>query len=107
MWLKKLLNKLRVKFLHPPRIFCDNIGATYLSANLVFYSRMKHIAIDHHFVRDHVARGHFLVAHISSKDQLANDLTKPLPAPMFQQLRSKIGVSDGSTVLRGLTVNNR
>lgn len=62
---------------------------------------MKHIAIDYHFVHDHVARGSFSVAHISSKDQLADTLTKPLPCASFQALRSKIGNSSGSNVLRG------
>lgn len=37
-----------------PTVFCDNTGATYLCANLVFHSRMKHILIDFHFLCDMV-----------------------------------------------------
>lgn len=33
-------------------IYCDNINATYLCANPMFHSRMKHIAIDFHYIRD-------------------------------------------------------
>jgi hypothetical protein len=40
-----------------PLLLCDNVGATQLSLNPVFHSRMKHIAIDLHFVCDFVHRG--------------------------------------------------
>ena len=52
MWVQKLLIELHI---HPPpvvRLWCDNLGAKYLSANLVFHARMKHIEIDFHFVRE-------------------------------------------------------
>ncbi|WRX13866.1 Reverse transcriptase [Theobroma cacao] len=101
LWIQNLLRELQVKYLSSPQIFCDNIGATYLSVNPVFHSHMKHISIDYHFVRDHVVRGSFIVSHISLKDQLADALTKPLSSIIFRQLRSKIGISNGSTVLRG------
>jgi hypothetical protein len=52
MWIHKLMKELKIS--HPPvaRLWCDNIGARYLSANLVFHPRTKHIEIDFHFVRE-------------------------------------------------------
>ena len=63
---------------HSPVIYCDNVGATSLYSNPVFHSRMKHVAIDFHFIRDQVQSGSLRVAHVSSKNQLDDALTKPL-----------------------------
>jgi hypothetical protein len=75
-WVQKLLAELRVQ--HPPtaRLWCDNIGAKYLTANPVFHARTKHIEIDFHFVREHVAQGLLDVRFINSEDQLADGFTK-------------------------------
>ncbi|XP_048134074.1 disease resistance protein RPV1-like [Rhodamnia argentea] len=52
LWVQNLLQELAIHSTQPPIIHCDNIGATYVCANPVFHSRMKHIAIDYHFVRE-------------------------------------------------------
>ena len=69
------------------------MGATQLCSNPVFHSRMKHVAIDFHFIRDQVQSGSLRVSHVSSTDQLADALTKPLSRPLFQSLKDKIGLS--------------
>jgi len=62
---------------------------------------MKHIEIDLLFVHDLVQKGQVTVNHVHILDQLADLLTKPLPRHRFQTLRSKIGVTDGTFILRG------
>ncbi|KAL5767743.1 hypothetical protein ACOSQ2_014526 [Xanthoceras sorbifolium] len=63
--------------------------------------RMKHVAIDFFFVRDQVARQQLRVAHVNTKDQLADSLTKALSRKHFQDHRFKIGILPGSSILRG------
>ncbi|KAJ0456165.1 putative RNA-directed DNA polymerase [Helianthus annuus] len=100
-WVQHLLAELGIHLSQPPTLFCDNTGATYLCANPVYHSRMKHVALDYHFVREKVSNGSLKVFHINSKDQLADVLTKPLSRVPFLQIRSKIGVSNGASILRG------
>ncbi|KAM1956212.1 hypothetical protein ACFX16_025655 [Malus domestica] len=101
IWIQSLLRELGISLPATPVVSCDNIGAMFYCVNPVLHSRMKHIDIDFQFVRDRVTRGLLQVSHVSTTDQLADALTKSLPRPRFHLLRSKIGVSDGATVLRG------
>ena len=101
MWLKTLLSDLHISQPQPPTLWCDNIGATYLTSNPLFHARTKHIEIDFHFVRDQVLKGQLLVRLISTKDQYADALTKPLPSLRFQLLRSNLRVNSLPLRLRG------
>jgi hypothetical protein len=100
-WLQSLLQELGQSSSSAPVLWCDNIGATYLSTNPVFHARTKHIEIDFHFVRDMVASKSLLVKFLSTHDQLADLLTKPLSFPRFVLLRSKLNVIPISLDLRG------
>ncbi|KAL4561491.1 hypothetical protein LXL04_033657 [Taraxacum kok-saghyz] len=54
-WLEALLRELYIPVTASPILCCDNLGATYLSANPVFHARTKHVEVDFHFVREKVA----------------------------------------------------
>lgn len=91
-WICNILTELGITLPAPPVVYCDNLGATFLCANPVFHTRMKHVALDYHFIRGQIQRGMLRVAHINTKDQLADALTKPLNRAQFHYLRDKIGV---------------
>ena len=77
-WVKSLLSELLALVRLPPTLFSDNLGATYLSANPVFHSRMKHLVIDYYFVHDLVQLSELHVVHVSLSDQLVDALIKSL-----------------------------
>ncbi|KAM3262177.1 hypothetical protein ACQJBY_052712 [Aegilops geniculata] len=96
IWIQFLLKELKVPQKQPPVLWCDNIGATYLSSNPVFHARTKHIEVDYHFVRERVAQKLLLINFISSKDQLADIFTKPLPLPQFEGCRRNLNLVNSS-----------
>jgi hypothetical protein len=53
---QSLLAELGVPHYRVACLWCDNIGAIYLSANLVFHARTKHIVVNYHFVRERVGQ---------------------------------------------------
>ena len=106
IWIQSLLKELGVFLLAAPILYCDNIGATYLTSNPPYHARTKHahtkhIEIDYHFVRDRVAKKTLVVKFLSSKDQLADILTKPLVSARFAHLRTNLNVCSQPLGLRG------
>lgn len=95
------LRELNVPISPTPVIYCDNHGATKLSANPVFHSRMKHLGLDYHFIRERVQAGTLCVSNVHNDDQLADALTKPFSRRRLHILLSKIGLSTRPSNLRG------
>ncbi|XP_071683505.1 uncharacterized protein [Lolium perenne] len=95
IWVEALLRELGVKLKDKPCLWCDNLGATYLSANSVFHARTKHIEIDFHFVRERVARNLLNIRFISSKDQVADGFTKALPIKKLEEFKRNLNLSTG------------
>lgn len=95
IWVQKLLSELRIPHASTTLLWCDNLGATYLSANPVFHARTKHIEIDYHFVRERVASKLLDVRFVSSSDQVADGFTKALPRAKLLDFRNNLNLVRG------------
>ncbi|GJY69428.1 copia protein [Tanacetum coccineum] len=93
LWMKQALIDYDVRLDDVP-IMCDNKGAIDLSKNPVQHSRTKHIEIRHHFLRDNVQKGHISIKKVSSVDNIADILTKPLKRESFNYLRLGLGMME-------------
>jgi hypothetical protein len=97
IWTEALLQELGVTLKEKkPCLWCDNLGATYLSTNQIFHARTKHIEIDFHFVRQCVANKLLDIRFISSKDQITDGFTKALPVKNLDALWRNLNLSPGS-----------
>ena len=95
IWVQKLLKELQVQHPAMARLWCDNLGAKYLSANPIFHVRTKHIEIDFHFVRERVAQKLLDIRFISSGDQVADGFTKALPTVKLKKFRDNLNLVNG------------
>jgi histone deacetylase 1/2 len=92
MWIQKLLEELRIASPKMAHLWCDNIGATYLSANPVFHARTKHVEVDYHFVRERVANKLLAIRFIYTGDQVADGFTKPFPVKQLEMFRNNLNL---------------
>ena len=72
------------------KVFEDNVGAIELAKAPKLRPRTKHIAIQYHHFRSHVAKKLINIQHVSTKEQVADIATKPLPRDQFQYLREQL-----------------
>lgn len=80
------------QILTPPTIFCDNLSVTYLYENHNLHSRMKHIIVYFHYVRQQIIDKSLTFEHIPTFNQLADSLIKPLSKTSFHRHLSNLGV---------------
>lgn len=93
IWINQLLRDLLVTPTGPAKLYCDNKSAIHIATNPVFHERTKHIEIDCHTVRDQIKAGCLKTFHVSTGNQLADILTKPLHPGPFHSLLQRMSVS--------------
>jgi len=57
LWLKIILEDLRIKSDDPIRLYCDNKSAISIAHNPVQHDRIKHIEVDRHFIEEKLDSG--------------------------------------------------
>ena len=97
LWMRQTLKEYGVTCDKVP-LLCDNESAIKIAYNPVQHTRMKHIEICHHFIRDHVARRDIELAYVPTKDQLADIFVKPLDEPRFSYLRNELNIVDSRSL---------
>jgi hypothetical protein len=49
IWVQTIMKELGIDQSRIACLWCDNLGATYMTANTVFHAQTKHIEIDYNF----------------------------------------------------------
>ena len=76
----------------PIEIKCDNNSAIMLTKNASGHSRLKHLDVKYHWIREAVEVGDIKVTYVPTDDNIADIFTKALPRPRFEKLRTLMGI---------------
>ena len=91
IWIKQQLRDFGIKYACVP-IYCDNTSAICISKDPVHHSRVKHIHIRHHFLKDNVENKNIIVKHVNTNEQIADIMTKPLPREQHEKMTLELGM---------------
>jgi hypothetical protein len=83
---------LKVTYIDPIPLHCDNTSAISVSKNPVLHSKTKHIPIKYNFLKEQVTNRVVQLNYIPSTEQIVDIFTKPLEKTPFEYLCQKLGV---------------
>ena len=75
VWLQRLCSKIGFKH-QATRKDCDSQSGIFLAKNPAYHSKMKHIDVQYHFVRDMVEIKKVLLENIETMENVGDALTK-------------------------------
>ena len=104
LWFRSILRELGYPQTEPSIVYCDCQPAISLCKNPISSARSKHIHVKYHFLREHYENGTFTLKYCSTKDMLADGLTKALPKTTCHEHRTKLQVLP---VWKGKELENR
>jgi hypothetical protein len=94
IWLRNLMTQLTcdVEYSQTIVIYENNQSAIILIKNSQFHSRIKHIDIQIHFIREKVIEEFIDLAYVSIDQMIVDDLTKSLVRDKFVQFRAALEI---------------
>ena len=72
------------------RVFEDNKSCLEIATNHKSRPRTKHLSVRLHHFHSYVKAKLIHIEHVSTKDQIVDIFTKPLPRPQFRVLRDQL-----------------
>ena len=87
LWLKLLLEELKMFKNQPMKIYCDNKVAIHISHNPIHHDHTKHVEVDRHFIKEKIEEGTTCMTC-----QVVDLLTKGIIKPLFEKLVGKLGM---------------
>lgn len=94
LWMKIILEDLKIKWEGPMKLHCDNKSAIAIAHNPVQHDRTKHVEVDRHFIKEKLESGLICTPYVPTGEQLADILTKGVQNPTFKNTLDKLGMKD-------------
>jgi hypothetical protein len=90
-WWDKVLTEIGFgRFVRPIDLFSDSKGCISMSYNPVARTASKHIDLADHYAREQQEAGTITITYVSTKDMIADVLTKPLAQADFAKHTKKL-----------------
>ncbi|KXJ68396.1 hypothetical protein RP20_CCG003737 [Aedes albopictus] len=92
IWVVNLLKVLDVEVKLPVTVYEDNQSCIAICLEPRKHRRIKHIDIQYFFVRELIQKNQIQLQYKPTEEQIADAMTKGLPAPRFRKLRELLGL---------------
>lgn len=92
LWIRRVLEESGVPTSGPTLVRSDNVSGKNWADGEKLPARAKHIDVRYHFIRDLVQKEIVQVEHVSTDDNDADLLTKPLGRAPFEAIIERIGL---------------
>jgi len=90
-WWEKLLTEINFgRYVRPIDLFSDSKGCISMTYNPVQRAASKHIDLQDHYAREQQEAGTITITYVSTKDMIADLLTKPLALADFAKHAKKL-----------------
>ena len=83
LWIKKLLDDMRIPNPLPMKLYYDNKAAILVAHNPMLHDRKNHVGIDKHFLQKKFESGMICMPYIPTGEQIADVFTKGFPTKQF------------------------
>nr|GEU52024.1 retrovirus-related Pol polyprotein from transposon TNT 1-94 [Tanacetum cinerariifolium] len=91
LWMRTQLTDYGFQLKKIP-IYCDSKSTIAISYNPIQHSRMKHITVHYHFIKEHVKKGTIELYFVKTDYELADLFTKALLVDRFNYLVRRLGM---------------
>ena len=92
IWFRLILSELGMLKEGPTEILLDNQSAIALAKNPVFHGWMRHVEVQHHFIREKLEDGVITAEYVPTGDQVADVLTKGLAREKHDRFVKGLGL---------------
>ena len=101
IWIKSQLRDYGLNMKKIP-LYCYSESAVRICHNPMQHSKIKHIALRYHIIKDHVEDENFEIHFVRSSDQLSDIFTNALPEASFNKILQGLGLMEAESVPKPL-----
>lgn len=88
VWIKRFINKIKFKAVKGIILYGDNEMSIALMKNIESQYCIKHIDVQHHYIRELTSEEKLTVKWIPRSEMLINGMTKELPIKTFKKYQT-------------------